>query len=103
MVHGIVSSIIVLIGSALLAFGLYSATKLRRILVTGELKRVWDFLSVLIVLFILAYMGFIGMMTDILFVSLEISPVANLLLSVVFGLGGAFVAATAYFNYRAFR
>lgn len=103
MVYEAISSVLIFIGAGLLAYGFYSARKLRQTLGTGELKEAWDYLSILIVFFIVAYVVFLGFMYDIVLPSVEISPIAGLMLSVIFSLGGGFVAATAHFNYTAFR
>lgn len=103
MVYEVISSALISIGAVLLAYGFYAARELRQTLGTGELKEAWDYLSVLILFFIAAYIAFLGFMFNVLLPSVEISPTASLMLAIVFSLGGGFVAATAHFNYKAFR
>lgn len=89
---------LILAGIAILAYGFYTALKLRRTLGTGELKEAWDILTALIGVFIVGYIGYIC--SQYVF-QLPVEP--ELVTAVVFFLGAVFVAVTARANYRVFQ
>lgn len=84
------------IGLLILLYGLYLVMKLRALLETGTLKRAWDRLAVLVVFFIVGYVGYLGQTAfDIHMLD------TDLIAGALFLFGAVFVAAVAYFNYEA--
>lgn len=84
------------VGLVILVYGLYLIMKLRNLLETGTLKRAWDRLTVLVVLFIVGYVGFLmQIIGDVHLLD------ASLIAGALFLFGAVFVAAVAYFNYAA--
>lgn len=84
------------LGLIILTFGLYVIMKLRRLLGSGTLKRAWDRLMILVILFIVGYVGFlVQVLFDVRLVN------ANLIAGALFLFGAVFVAAVAYLNYDA--
>lgn len=90
----ITPTIVTVLGLAILLYGAYVAYRLRKMLGTGSIKEAWDRLYLLIILFIIGYIGFIA---QLLSDSAYVDP--KLIAATVFFFGGVFVAAVAYLNY----
>lgn len=86
-----------LAGIIFLIGGLAQAKKLRDTLKEGELKEVWDKLSIMIAVFIV---GYIGLIVNVLYPGNALDT--ELVTAIVFFLGGIFVMATAYYNRQVF-
>lgn len=83
-------------GLLILLYGLHIVMKLRTLLETGTLKQAWDRLAVLVVFFIVGYIGYlVQVVLDIHILS------TDLIAGALFLFGAVFVAAVAYFNYEA--
>lgn len=92
----VISELLTVAGIIILGYGLLLVTQFRRTLGSGSLKEAWDVLSLLIVFFILGYLGFLAhLVTGITLISPE------QLTAVVFFFGAIFVAMVAHYNKQA--
>ncbi|MDY6778733.1 MAG: hypothetical protein SVU32_08775 [Candidatus Nanohaloarchaea archaeon] len=103
MPSSMIALVLTVLGCCTLGFGLYKANQLRRILGTGKLKQAWDILTVMIGVFLLAYLAFVAYMFGLILPDVVMSPLAQTLTAVVFFLGGVFVAAVTHLNTNVFR
>jgi hypothetical protein len=94
---GTISVILITAGIGLMLYGLYLARDIRKALQHGTVKEAWDVLSILIVFFILGYLGYVAKLA----MGLELIN-RYLLIATIFFLGSVFVALTAYLNRNAF-
>ncbi len=83
-VNRLLSNILILSGTGLLIYSLYPATKIIAELSNGMIRKQWGVLRLLILFFILGYLGYLA------FVNLEHDP-SNLIVGVIFFFGAIFV------------
>lgn len=84
-------------GIVLLSYGLYAALMIREMLGQGQFKKIWDKLTVFILLHIAGYTWFlVYILEDIEIIEPE------LVTSVIFFVGAVFVALVAYLNKEVF-